>query len=176
VQALGLNGLGCIKQQRYLRPPCFQHKPLSRLIAPGIQASQRNDDTRGRTLAPLSAYGVTALYSLSAAPAAHPLGLAPGLAHLDRTSFHGAGRSSRAEEPAEHGMPITRGDSRDQRPALNPVLLAWLVAPHAGRPVLRPPLRGPSREAQDCSPLITAHLAPLQSPSGTPCLGADRAL
>src|SRR6516162_6396934 len=39
VKAMVLNGLGFINQQLYLVPHFFQNQPLSRLIAPGIQAS-----------------------------------------------------------------------------------------------------------------------------------------
>src|SRR5262245_53553521 len=64
VKAMVLNGLGFINQQLSLVPHFFQHKPLSRLIAPGIQASHLNDDTLGRALDTLYETGVTALYSL----------------------------------------------------------------------------------------------------------------
>src|SRR5262245_54113244 len=61
VKAMGLNGLGFINPQRYLVPHFFQNKPLPRLIAPGLQASHRNDDTLGRALDTLYAVGVPAL-------------------------------------------------------------------------------------------------------------------
>ena len=77
VKAMVLNGLGFVNQQLYLVPHFFQNKPISRLIAPAIQASHLNDDTLGRALDTLYAYGVTELYSLIAATAAKRLGLAP---------------------------------------------------------------------------------------------------
>lgn len=43
VKAMVLNGLGFLNQQLYLVPHFFQNKPISRLIAPGIQASHLND-------------------------------------------------------------------------------------------------------------------------------------
>jgi hypothetical protein len=61
VKAMVLNGLGFLNHQLSLVPHFFQHKPISRLIAPGIPASPRNDDTLGRALDTLYAYGVTAL-------------------------------------------------------------------------------------------------------------------
>src|SRR5215217_7335686 len=75
VKAMVLNGLGFIHQQLSLVPHVFQNKPISRLIAPGIQASHLNDDTLGRALDTLYDFGVTALYSLIAATAAQRLGL-----------------------------------------------------------------------------------------------------
>ena len=50
VKAMVLNGLGFLNQQRYLVPNLFQHKPIARLLAPGMQASHLNDDTLGRAL------------------------------------------------------------------------------------------------------------------------------
>src|SRR5262245_7202213 len=85
VTAMVLNGLGFLNPQLYLVPHFFHHKPISRLIAPGMQASHRNDDTLGRALDTLYAYGVPALSSRIAATAAKRLGLAPGFAHLDST-------------------------------------------------------------------------------------------
>src|SRR6266699_1421259 len=116
VKAMVLNGLGFVNQQLYLVPHFFQNKPISRLIAQGIQASHLNDDTLGRALDTLYDVGVTELYSLIAATAAPRLGLAPRFAHLDSTSFHVDGRYNSDEEPEEHVIHITRGYSRDQQP------------------------------------------------------------
>src|SRR5438477_3207850 len=77
VKAMVLNGLGFLNQQRSLVPHFFQTKPLSRLIAPGMQASHRNADTLGRALDTLDETGLSALYSRMAAPAATRLGLTP---------------------------------------------------------------------------------------------------
>ena len=61
VKAMVLNGLGVVHQPLSLVPHFFQHTPIARLIAPGIQASHRNDDTLGRALETLYAYGVPEL-------------------------------------------------------------------------------------------------------------------
>src|SRR5215471_1849316 len=92
VKAMVLNGLGFLNQQLYLVPHFFQNKPISRLIAPGIQASHLHDDALGRTLDTLYDVGVTALYSLMAATAATRLGLIPTFRHLDTTRLHVDGR------------------------------------------------------------------------------------
>jgi transposase len=92
VKGMVLNSLGFVNQQLYLVPHFFQNKPLSRPIAPGIQASHLNDDTLGRALDTLYDFGMTALYSLIAATAATRLGLRPTFSHLDTTSFHLDGR------------------------------------------------------------------------------------
>ena len=109
VKAMVLNGLGFINQQLYLVPHFFQNKPISRLIAPGMQASHLNDDALGRALDTLYAFGVTELYCLIAATAATRLGLTPTCSHLDTTSFHVDGRYNSAQPPDEQVVHITQG-------------------------------------------------------------------
>ena len=92
VTAMVRNGLGFLNQQLYLGPHVFQPKPLSRLMAPGMQASHRQDDPLGRALDTLDDFGVTALYSLIAATAATRWGLTRTFRHLDTTRVHGDGR------------------------------------------------------------------------------------
>ena len=176
VQAMVLNGLGFLHQQRSLVPPFFHNTPLARLLAPGMQASHRNDDTRGRPLETLYEAGVPALSSLRAAPAATRLGLLPTCTPLDSTRFHGEGRYHSAEEPEEHVLHLTRGSSRDRRPDLPQVRLDLLVAPHAGIPVLMKPRSGQCRDPHDCGQIMTDHRAQWQNTSGTPFRVADRAL
>src|SRR6185503_13518146 len=60
VKAMVLNGLGFLNQQLYLVPHFFQNNPISRLIAPRIQASHPNDHTLVCALDTLYAYRVTA--------------------------------------------------------------------------------------------------------------------
>jgi transposase len=109
VKAMVLNGLGVLNHQLYLVPHFFQNKPISRLIAPGIQASHLNDDTLGRALDTLYDFGVTELYCLIAATAAMRLGLTRTFSHLDTTSFHVDGRYNSAQPPDEQVVHITQG-------------------------------------------------------------------
>jgi transposase len=176
VKAMVLNGLGFLNQQRSLVPHFFQHKPLSRLIAPGMHASHRNDDTLGRALDTLYDSGGTALSSLIAATAVKRLGLAPGFAHLASTRFPVDGRDKSDEEPDEHVMHITRGSSRDQRPDLNHVMLDLMVEHHAGMPLLMKPLSGNRSDRHEFGQIITDHRAQLQLTYGTTFLVADSAL
>src|SRR5262245_3023125 len=176
VKAMLLNGLGFLNQQLYLVPHFFQNKPLSRLIAPGIQASHLNDDTLGRALDTLYETGLTELYSLIAATAAKRLGLAPTFTHLDTTSFHVDGRYNSEGPPTEQVVHITHGYSRDHRPDLNQVMLDLIVEHQAGIPVLMKPLSGNSSDAQDFGQLIADHVAQLQITYGSTFLVADSAL
>ena len=176
VKAMVLNGLGCVKQHLYLVPQFFQNKPTSRLIAPAIAPAHLHDETLGRAVDTLYEYGVTELYRLIAATAAERLGLAPTFAHLDSTSFHVDGRYNRDEPSDEQVVHITRGDSRDHRPALNHVMLELIVEHQAGIPVLMKPLSGNSSDAQEFGQVLRAHLEQLQTTYGTTYLVADSAL
>ena len=176
VKAMVLNGLGFINQQLYLVPHFFQNKPISRLIAPGIQASHLNDDTLGRALDTLYNFGVTELYSLIAATAATRLGLTPKFRHLDTTSFHVDGRYNSAEAPDEQVVHITQGYSRDHRPDLNQVMLELVVEHQAGIPVLMKPLSGNSSDSKAFGQVVSDHIAQLHTPFSSTYLVADSAL
>ena len=176
VKAMVLNGLGFLNQQLYLVPHFFQNKPLSRLIAPGIQASHLHDDTLGRALDTLYNFGVTELYSLIAATAATRLGLTPKFRHLDTTSFHVDGRYNSDEPPAEQVVHITPGYSRDHRPDLNQVMLELVVEHQAGIPVLMKPLSGNSSDSKAFGQVVSDHIAQLHPPFSSTYLVADSAL
>lgn len=159
VTAMVRTGLGLLQHQLDLVPHLFQHKPLARLIAPGMHASPLNDATLGRTLDTLDEAGVTTLYSLIAATAAQRLGQTPTATPLERTSCHVDGRSKSHEEPEEHVMHIPRGYSRDRRPDLHHVMLDLMGEHRAGMPVLLQPLRGKRSDAQAFGQLMTDHRA-----------------
>jgi transposase len=176
VKAMVLNGLGFLNQQLYLVPHFFQNKPISRLIAPGIQASHLNDDTLGRALDTLYDFGVTELYCLIAATAATRLGLTRTFSHLDTTSFHVDGRYNSAQPPDEQVVHITPGYSRDHRPDLNQVMLELVVEPQAGIPVLMQPLSGNSHDGKAFGQVISDHIAQLHTTANPTYLVADSAL
>jgi transposase len=163
VNAMVLNGLGCINQALYLVPRFFHHKPTYRLISPRVAPDQLNDDALGRALETLDADGVTELYSLLAATAAERLGLTPRLAHLDRTSVQVDGRDHSEEEPAAQVIHITRGYRRDHRPDLNHVMVELMVEHPAGIPLLMPPLSGNRSDAQALGQVIRADIEPLHT-------------
>jgi transposase len=127
-------------------------------MSPRRVPEQLNADALGRALETLYAYGVTERYSLMAATAAEGLGLAPRLAHLDRTSVHVDGRDHSDAEPEDKVVHITRGNSRDHRPDLKQVMLELMVERHAGIPIVMKPLSGNSRDAQDGGEAVRAHV------------------
>jgi hypothetical protein len=108
--------------------------------------------------------------------AAEHRGLVPRLAHLDRPSVHVDGRDHRDAEPADAVVHLIRGYRRAHRPDFNPGMVALLVAPHAGMPILRNPRRGHSREVLACGEAVRAHVHPCQTTYGMTSLVADGAL
>jgi transposase len=176
VKAMVLNGLGFLNQQLYLVPHFFQNKPISRLIAPGIQASHLNDDALGRALDTLYDFGVTELYCLIAATAATRLGLTRTFSHLDTTSFHVDGRYNSTQPPDEQVVHITPGYSRDHRPDLNQVMLELVVEHQAGIPVLMQPLSGHSHDGKAFGRVVSDHIAQLHITANPTYLVADSAL
>jgi transposase len=62
VGAMLLNGLGFINTALYMTPRFFHDKPLSLLLGEGVTAKQLNDDSLGRCLDKIAAYGTTKWY------------------------------------------------------------------------------------------------------------------
>jgi transposase len=160
VNAMVLNGLGCIKPARYLVPRCFQKKPTSRRLSPRVSPEQLNDEALGRALDTRDDDGVSERYRLIAATAAKRLGLSPTDRPLESTSVHVDGRDTSDEPPAEHVVHLTTGASREQRPDLNHVMWAWIVAHQAGSPVRMKPRSGHRRDPPAFGPVIHAAIDP----------------
>lgn len=118
VQAMVLNGLGLSNRRLYLVPQFFAHKPVERLIGPGITAEELNDDCLGRALDWLTAHDLTALFAGLAHQARRRLGVTAEVVHVDSTSFsvEGAYEAEEEEEEANETLiRITYGYSRDHR-------------------------------------------------------------
>lgn len=117
VQAMVLNGLGFSNRRLYLIPQFFAHKPVERLIGPGISSEDLNDDCLGRALDWLTAHDLTALFAGLAHQARRRFGVEAEVVHLDSTSFsvEGAYEAEEDEEANETLIRITYGYSRDHR-------------------------------------------------------------
>ena len=98
VQAMVLNGLGFSNRRLYLIPQFFAHKPVERLIGPGISAEDLNDDCLGRALDWLTVHDLTALFAGLAYQARRRFGVAAEVVHVDSTSFSVEGAYER-EDP-----------------------------------------------------------------------------
>jgi len=116
VLAMVLNGLGFSNRRLYLVPQYFEHKPIERLIGPGITWADLNDDCLGRALDWLTAHDLTALYAGLAHQARRRFAVAAEAVHVDSTSFSVEGAYEREDpEGNEALIRITYGYSRDHR-------------------------------------------------------------
>ncbi len=89
-----LNGLGFHSRTLHMFPGFFQHKPIERLIGPGIDAEHLNNDVLGRTLDALYEAGVSEIYQVIAEHIIDKLGIKSDSVHLDITRFHVDGSTS----------------------------------------------------------------------------------
>ena len=85
--AIILNGLGFIDDRLYLFPKFLENKPVAKLLGENLQASNFNDDTLGRFLDKVHAYGETKLFSEISLPIALKHKLLNNSAHFDTTSL-----------------------------------------------------------------------------------------
>ena len=116
VLAMVLNGLGFSNRRLYLVSQFFTHKPVERLLGPGITAEDVNDDCLGRALDWLTAHDLTALFAGLAYQARQRFAVGAEAVHVDTTSFAVEGAYERDEtEPNETLIRITYGYSRDHR-------------------------------------------------------------
>lgn len=145
VAAMILNGLGFVNSRLYMSPMFFHDKPVTSLLGDSISAEHLNDDSLGRCLDKIAAYGTTKLFSEIAFEIAHEQGLLNGGLHLDTTSLtlYGDYDDANENEPG----PIPRlGHSKDHRPDLKQVILSMTQMGPAHIPVWMEGLHGNSSD------------------------------
>ena len=176
VKAMILNGLGFVNRALYLMPHFFKDKPVERLLGKGVEAEHLNDDTLGRALDAIYAYGPEQLYGQLAAQAVKRLGLSCQIGHIDSTSFHVDGVCNSDQEAPERVLHITQGYSRDHRPDLNQVILQLISEHQAGIPLWMDALSGNSSDKESFRQTLNMHLEQLHDDVGLSLIVADSAL
>ncbi len=131
---------------------------MARLLGTGIEARHLNDDTLGKALDRLYAYGVEDLYGLIAAVSVRKPHLYCRFGHLDSTSLHVDGTYNSEQNPPDGVIQITRGYSRDHRPDLNQWVIQFICENQAGIPLLMKPLSGNSEDKTGFRETLDAHL------------------
>nr|WP_319540004.1 IS1634 family transposase [uncultured Methanospirillum sp.] len=113
VKAMVINGLGYVERRLYLFPAFFTDIAVKRLINNDITPEQLNDDTMGRTLDAIAAYGSTELFNQIVSDCLKRDQLAINLVNDDTTNFsvHGEYDSDSNTEEIE----ITYGHPKDGR-------------------------------------------------------------
>jgi transposase len=176
VKAMVLNGLGFVNRALYLMPHFFKDKPIGRLLGEGIEAEHLNDDTIGRSMDTIYAYGAEQLYGQLAAQSVKRLEIPCDVGHLDSTSFHVDGVYNSDQEAPEQIIHITKGYSRDHRPDLNQVVLQLITDNQAGIPLWMEALSGNSNDKESFRQTLNAHLEQLHEGVGLSLIAADSAL
>ncbi len=176
VKALIICGLGFTNHRLYLAGHFFAKKPIERLIGPGIEAKQLNDDVLGRALDALYEYGVTAMFQRISRRASLELGVKSQGYHADSSSFHVDGEYNSDEEGVDAGViHITKGYSRDHRPDLNQICLNLIVEHQAGLPMSLNLGDGNQGDCNALAELIREYISQLKPYDEKPLFVADAA-
>lgn len=146
VAAMVLNGLGFMNSRLYMTPHFFEDKPVAQLLGAELEAAHLNDDSLGRCLDKISAYGVTKLYSELAFEIALEKNLLSQRLHLDSTSFVLYGRYDEKGDCSDGIAKPAYGYSKANRPDLKQVMLSLVQGGAANIPLWIEPLDGNSND------------------------------
>lgn len=126
VLAMVLNMLAIFQRPLYLTVEFLKDKPVDRLIHPGLQTSDFNDDVLGRTLDKLFSAGLESSFlRIASAVSAKYTEFMTKFLHCDTTSMsvHGAYDHRDREIPIE----ITYGYSKDGRQDLKQFIISMIT-------------------------------------------------
>ena len=87
VAAMMMNGLGFIDDRLYMFPKFLSNKPVEKLLGSGLVAEDFNDDSLGRALDAIYAYGTTKMFSELALPIGIQHNVINHKAHIDTTTL-----------------------------------------------------------------------------------------
>ena len=146
VAGMLLNGLGFAHRPLALTPQFCANQPLELLGREERRAELCQRLTLGRTLEESHAYGCARLLRAWARAVCVQDGMAQRCPPLDTTSCALTGDS--VPESDAQAMPLTHGYATDHRPALQPAVLALLVSPEGGGPMVRQSWAGKAADTQ----------------------------
>lgn len=138
VVAMIINGLGFTGKPLYLTPKFFANKPVERLLGKGIEAEDLNDNSLGKALDEIAAYGATQAFAHTAFGIALDNQLLGEALRLDSTSMAMEGEYNQKEEG---GVVITHGFAK-QRPDLKQFIIQMAVTGPADIPIWQETLDG----------------------------------
>lgn len=124
VKALILNSMGFSQHALYITPSFFEQCPVGHLLGSQYVAADFNDDSIGRCLDGLFAYGLNKLFVQLAHNSCKIAGLIELFYHVDTTNFSVEG-SYRDEEDA---VKIRHGFAKDKRFDLKQVTLGLITS------------------------------------------------
>ena len=144
VGAMILNGLGFINTALYMTPRFFYDKPVGLLLGEGVTAEQLNDDSLGRCLDKIAAYGTTKWYSELALHVVIKAGLLSRTTHIDSTTLMLYGKYEGVGDQAS--VKPLLGYSKDHRPDLKQVTLQCVSLGKSALPIWMEALDGNSSD------------------------------
>lgn len=144
VGAMVLNGLGFTNTALYMSPRFFHDKPMELLFGEAIKPSSLNDDSLGRCLDKISAYGVTRWYSELAFHLVKEADMLSNTVHLDSSTLSLFGSYDAYTE--NDGLQPCRGYSKDSRPDLKQVTLQCVGMGKQSLPIWMESLNGNSSD------------------------------
>lgn len=175
ILAMIQNGLGYVNKSLYMVSNFFENKPVDRLLGENLEASDLNDDTLGRALERIHAFGTTQLYSKLAVEEVKTLGLSCKAGSMDSTNFHLHGQYN-SQKKGDASLHITKGYSKDHRPDLNQVALQLIIDQKSRIPLVMQSLSGNSEDTTSFRAMVNAHVGNLHTDLGMEFLVADSKL
>lgn len=124
IKALILNSMGFSQHALYITPSFFEQCPVEHLLGSQYAASDFNDDSIGRCLDGLFAYGLNKLFVQIAHKACKKAGLMEQFYHVDTTNFSVEG--SYEDEP--NAVKLRHGFAKDKRFDLKQVTLGLITS------------------------------------------------
>ena len=125
VKALILNGMGFSQHALYITPAFFERCSVDHLLGPAYTASDFNDDSIGRTLDDLFAFGISPLFAQVAHKACTQAGISDQFVHVDTTNFSLEGAYEADQQ--EGAVKICHGYAKNKRFDLKQVTLGLIT-------------------------------------------------
>lgn len=135
VAAMILNGLGFIDSRLYLFPEFLKGKPIERLFGREINAAWFNDDTMGRCLEAISAYGATKLYTELSLHVGVNRQLLGRSSHVDTTTLSLYGEYTQTDSDKVEGARPKQGHAKSGRHDLKQMVLLLATTGAANFPI-----------------------------------------
>ncbi len=149
ILALILNGMGLtMSKPLYLVSEFFKNKPIDLLIGEGIEASDLNDDTLGRSLSTLAKIGPNKIFSHIALNAAKKYDIARNHLHGDTTNMQVYG------DYHEDGNLIAFGYPKQGRSDLKQYILSLIATFDGSIPLFMGAIRGNTSDTKHFKELI----------------------
>lgn len=124
LKALILNSMGFSQHALYITPSFFEQCPVEHLLGPQYEASDFNDDSIGRCLDVIFAYGLNKLFVQIAHKACQVAGLVEQFYHVDTTNFSVEGDY----KDEENAVKLRHGYAKDKRFDLKQVTLGLITS------------------------------------------------